>query len=87
MAENKSNSYIWLVAGAIVGVGITMLYAPKSGKQTRQLIGETAEAKRESLTSSGKELLEQGKDLYDRGRALAEEAASLFERGRKLVKG
>ncbi len=85
--ENSSSGYLWFLAGAILGASVALLYAPKSGKDTRGYLSDQAEGGREALTSSGKDLMDKGKDLYDRGRELAEEAADLFERGRKMVQG
>ena len=84
---DRSGGILWFVAGAAVGVGIAVLYAPKSGKATRQYISDTTGKSKEAVTVSGKELVDRGKDLYDRGRSLAAEAAELFERGTKLIKG
>jgi gas vesicle protein len=77
----------WFLAGAAVGAGFALLYAPKSGRDTRRYITKTTDQTREAIAESGKDLVERGKDLYDRGRALADEASELFERGRKLVQG
>lgn len=85
--ENSSGGYLWFLAGAIVGASVALLYAPKSGADTRGYLSDQADSASESLTASGKDLMDKGKDLYDRGRQLAEEASDLFEKGRKLVQG
>jgi gas vesicle protein len=82
--DNGSNQVAWFVAGAIIGATIAILYAPKSGKDTRQYLTDKS---RDAMGDSGKNILEAGKDMFDRGRQLVEEAADLFERGRKLVQG
>jgi gas vesicle protein len=82
-----NNKFGWFLAGAVVGAAIAILYAPKSGKDTRAYIGNSAKESREAMESSGRELMERGKELYDRGKKIAEDAADLFERGRKLVQG
>ncbi len=88
MAKDDSGSgIVWFLAGAVTGAAVALLYAPKTGRDTRKYISKTADKSKDALTDSGKELVDRGKDLYDRGRALADEAADLFERGRKLVKG
>jgi gas vesicle protein len=87
MADRDSNGMLWFAAGAVIGASMALLYAPKSGKDTRKYIGQRTDAGREALAESGKDLVEQGKELYERGRKLADEAADLFERGRKLVQG
>ena len=77
----------WFVAGASIGAAIALLYAPKSGRETRQLIADTTEQGREVLTETSQDIVERGRALYDRGKQIADEAAELFERGRKLVGG
>jgi len=85
--ENSSSGYLWFLAGAVLGASVALLYAPKSGKDTRGYLSDQADEGREALAHSGKDLMDKGKDLYDRGRVLAEDAAELFERGRKMVQG
>jgi gas vesicle protein len=77
----------WFLAGAVLGAGVALLFAPKTGEDTRKYIGQTSKDSREAMESSGRELMDRGKELYDRGKQIAEDAAELFERGRKLVQG
>ncbi len=83
--DDIGNSIAWFIAGAATGAALALLYAPKTGKDTRKLLHRTTREGREAVESSGKELMDRGKDLYDRGRKIADDAADLFERGRKLV--
>ena len=82
--DNGSNQLAWFLTGAIIGVTVALLYAPKSGKDTRQYLTDKS---RDALGETGKGFLEAGKDMFDRGRKLVDDAADLFERGRKLVQG
>jgi gas vesicle protein len=44
MSEKESGSFaIGFVLGAVVGVAIGFLYAPKPGRETREMIKEKAE--------------------------------------------
>ena len=81
---NKAN---WFIAGAAVGAAVALLYAPKSGKDTRRFIGEKTEEGKQAVSETGKEIYERSKDIYEKGRKVADDAADLFERGRKLVRG
>ena len=83
--DDSGNSIAWFIAGAATGAALALLYAPKSGKDTRKLLHRTTREGREAVESGGKELMDRGKELYDRGRKMADDAADLFERGRKLV--
>ena len=77
----------WFIAGAAIGATVALLYAPKSGRDTRKYLSKTTTDSRDAMEASGKELMDKGKELYDRGKQIAEDAADLFERGKKLVQG
>ena len=87
MANDDSGAAVaWFLAGAAARAPQShSLYAPKTGKDTRKYLNKTTREGREAVESSGKELMDRGKELYDRGRKIADDAAELFERGRKLV--
>lgn len=85
MAKDSGSSVAWFLAGAAAGAAVALLYAPKTGRDTRKFLNKTTREGREAVESSGKDLMDRGKELYDRGRKIADEAAELFERGRKLV--
>jgi gas vesicle protein len=85
--ESGSNSLAWFLTGAIIGATAAILYAPKSGKDTRQFLSEKTQQGREAVTETSKDIADAGKEMFERGRKLVEDAAELFERGRKLVKG
>jgi gas vesicle protein len=85
--EDDESKVGWFLAGAVIGASIALLYAPKSGRDTRKYLNRTTRDGREAMESSGRELMDRGKELYDRGKQIAEDAADLFERGRKLVQG
>jgi len=87
LEQDSGNTVGWFIAGAIIGATVALLYAPKSGKETRQLIADTTQKGKDAVTESSKDLVDAGRDMFDRGRKLVEDAADLFDRGRKLVKG
>jgi gas vesicle protein len=78
------NTIAWFLTGAIIGTAIAVLYAPKSGKDTRQYITEKG---RDTFGETSANFVESAKEMFERGRRLVDEASDLFERGRKLVKG
>jgi gas vesicle protein len=84
--DDSGNAIAWFVAGAATGAVLALLYAPKTGKDTRKLLHRTSREGRQAVEESGKEIMDKGRDLYDRGRRIADDAADLFERGRKLVR-
>ena len=88
----------WFVAGMGIGAVVALLYAPQSGKETRRMIGRSAERSKDYLEDQatrlrerGKDLYEKGRDVYEKGRDVArevgEEASDLLDRGRKIVRG
>jgi len=86
MAQDDTGSSIaWFLAGAATGAALALLYAPKTGKDTRKFLHKTTRDGRDAMESSGKDLMDRGKELYDRGRKIADDAAELFDRGRKMV--
>ena len=88
MAEREEGGKLgWFVAGAILGGAVALLYAPKSGKETREFINKKTGEGKEVLNQTGKEVAEKGREIFDRGKQIADDAADLFERGRRLVRG
>ncbi|HWB96710.1 MAG TPA: YtxH domain-containing protein [Bryobacteraceae bacterium] len=77
----------WFLAGVIIGAAVALLYAPKSGKATREYLAEKAQEGKEAVADAGKDVFAAGQEMYEKGRHLVEDAADLFERGRKLVRG
>lgn len=94
MAEdNKVTGLAWFLAGLGVGALVGILYAPKSGRETRDEIAQTARESSEYLRAKSRKAAEQVGTLVDRskehvgeyvdrGRAQWEE---FVERGKSLV--
>ena len=82
-----TSTVAWFLTGAIIGATAAILYAPKSGKDTRQFITDKTQQSREAVVETSKDVVEASKEMFERGRKLVEDAAELFERGRKLVRG
>ena len=87
LREETTNTLGWFLAGAVIGAAVAILYAPKSGKDTRQYLTDKTQQGRDAVSETGKDIADAGKEMFERGRQLVEDAAELFERGRKLVKG
>jgi len=71
MSEKDSgiNFTIGLLLGAVVGVAIGFLYAPKPGKETRELLKEKAEAVKEKAA----EVAEKAKEAAAEAKKKVEE--------------
>ncbi len=87
MREESSNFLGWFITGAIIGAAVAVLYAPKSGKETRQLLADTGQKSKDAVVESSQNIVDAGRDMFERGRRLVEDAVDLFDRGRKLVRG
>ena len=85
--SQATSNIAWFLTGAFIGAAAAVLYAPKSGKDTRQYLASKTTVGREAVESAGSDIAEAGRDMFERGRKLVDDAAELFERGRKLVKG
>jgi gas vesicle protein len=83
MREESGNRLGWFLTGLMIGTAAGILYAPKSGKETRRFLND----KSQEAGETGKEFADAGREMFERGRKLVEDAAELFERGRQLVKG
>ncbi len=85
--EDNYGRIAWFLTGAVIGATIAVLYAPKSGKDTRKYLSDVTTHGRDAVTDTSKDIVDAGKEMFERGRKLVEDAADLFDRGKKLVKG
>jgi len=85
--SNFTGNVAWFLAGAFIGAAVAVLYAPKSGKETRQYLAGKVQQSKDAVSDTSSSIVEASRDMFERGKQLVEDAADLFERGRKLVKG
>src|SRR6202049_4339450 len=64
------------ILGAVSGAALAMLYAPATGRETREYLGERAREGRDRAT----EMAKKGRQAIDEGR---ETLANAIERGRE----
>jgi gas vesicle protein len=82
-----SGKLTWFLMGAALGAACAILYAPKSGKETRDLIAQKAQEASDAVNDTSRELLDRGKEVIDKGKQVVDDAASLFDRARGLTRG
>jgi gas vesicle protein len=83
MAEdNKGLGFAMLLVGLGVGALVAILYAPKSGRETREDIARSAREGTEYLRTRSKQAAEQVGSLVDKGK---EQVGEYVGRGRSLV--
>jgi len=82
MAEEKSYGLAWFLAGLGVGALVGILYAPKSGRETREDIVSGAKEGSEYLRARTREAAEGVGTLVDKSK---EQVTEYVERGREVV--
>jgi gas vesicle protein len=76
MAKDNSGSLmVAFVVGALTGAAVALLFAPQSGEETREMLGQKA---REGKAKA-REAMEQGREFY---RSQRENLVTAVERGR-----
>jgi gas vesicle protein len=70
-------------AGAIVGAGLALLYAPKSGHETREQVSDMTSNAFSRMKGFGEEAQEKLSRKVEQGREFAEEKASQFSSSAK----
>ncbi len=90
MSDNDSSSIGWFLAGLGLGALVGVLYAPKSGRETRDTIRQSATEGRDYLTNRGQEFrgqvdtwVKKGKDAVGRSK---DQISSAVEAGRQAYR-
>jgi gas vesicle protein len=87
MSDNNSNSFLWFLAGLGVGAAAGVLFAPRSGDETRQALRARAEDSREFVRDRARQARDQAAGWADRGREVLnqqkEQFRSAYEAGRQ----
>lgn len=74
--DNSGSVLIAFVAGALAGAAVALLFAPASGEETREYLGQKA---REGGDKT-RDAMDQGRDYYQRQR---DNLVSAVDRGRE----
>lgn len=84
MDEEKRLSYFFLGLG--IGVAVGILFAPKSGEETREIIRSKAGESKDYLRRRGGELRDSASDMIERGKTAVsrqkEQLAAAVDAGR-----
>lgn len=86
--EDRGGAFLMgLLAGTVLGAGLGMLFAPKSGSELRTQLAESGRNLGDSASQTYRKaservgtLVDRGREAYDRARGTVSEAA---ERGRE----
>jgi gas vesicle protein len=87
MADRDGSSFLWFLAGLGVGAIVGVLYAPRSGDETRDVIRSKAQEGGERVRQQARRAREQASDWVDRGRDVLnqqkEQFRNAYEAGRQ----
>lgn len=87
MSDRDSNSFVWFLAGLGLGALAGVMYAPRSGSETREALRARAEEGREYVRSRAREAKEQASQWADKGREAVnqqkEQFRAAYEAGRQ----
>src|SRR5215510_9674019 len=84
MSENSGggDKFLFFLAGAGIGAVLALLFAPKSGRETREMIARSATDSRDFITnkvSEGRQVVE------DTGRKISDDFSSFLEKSKDAV--
>ena len=85
--ENGGSKFVYFLAGLGVGAIVALLFAPKSGEETRGLIAQKAQEGRDYVTAKSKDLRRQAEEVMEKGKDLVaqqkEQLSAALEAGKQ----
>ncbi len=68
MADESGSKFSYFLAGLGIGTVIGILFAPRAGEETREILQSRFDEGRDFLERTSRETRAQAEDLMDRGR-------------------
>jgi gas vesicle protein len=84
MSENNNGTdkFLFFIAGAGIGAVLALLFAPKSGRETRELLTRRANDSRDFLTNK----VNEGRQVVeDRSRRFGDDFSSFLDKSKEAV--
>lgn len=89
-ASDAGSHLGWFFLGALAGAAAALLIAPKTGRETRDLLVERGEDLFKKAQDAASETQSRASDLFDKGRDYFEEQtqrlSSAFDAGRSAMR-
>lgn len=76
--SDESSSFGWFLAGLGLGAVVGILYAPRSGSETREALLNRAEEGREYVRTRARDAKDQASEWVDRGRDVVNQQKDQF---------
>ena len=76
MSNESNNGVLGFLAGAAVGAALGVLFAPRSGKETREILADKARQRKEDLD----ELIDKAREEWSKAKG----KAMVAEKGKRL---
>jgi gas vesicle protein len=78
MSDHDGNSLGWFLAGLGLGAVVGILYAPRPGNETREVIRAKAEESRDYMKTRAREARDQASQWVDRGKDVMDQQKDQF---------
>src|SRR5215472_580839 len=80
--NNNGDKFIYFLAGAGIGAVFALLFAPKSGRETRELIARTATDSRDFLSNK----VNEGRQMVEeKGRRFGDDFNTFLDKSKEAV--
>ena len=80
------------LTGTVIGAGIALLYAPKTGRETREMLYDYGSEFKDKtrhlphgIRNSADAMIDRGKNLIERGKDLIEQGNSMVDQGKNFI--
>jgi gas vesicle protein len=84
--RDSGNNFMWFLAGLGFGALMGVLYAPRSGRETRESILNSAQEGREYLKTRGREARDTMNDWVDRGKDVVNRQKEQFSQAAEAAR-